>query len=516
MGGTIEIEINDFHISKTSAEKRAESEALAISNAEKDSSEGTSGSGKIIAPVEPSTTPVDASATSGKIIAPVEPSVTPVDASATSGKNTAPVEPSATPKEKEEEQQEAPVATIPPLPPVPEGRKLDEAGVIEYRTGFIMRKELSESSGQQEIEKMLEHHECFLDHVKDDDVVIDMSDPALWKHNSFIAYIDTPKAVGMYNLLFTRCSPTGPHFVSFKMHAKFYNPGPNYLSAGEAALPELYLAFFAIFAIGLICWCYTLLKTDGVVHRIHYMMTALMTLKVLSLLSESIRYHYIAISGASLWSAVYLAFAFMKGVMLFTVILLIGSGWSLMKSYLNDKEKKMVFFVLVLQVLDNVAMVVMEESTPGSQNWQTWQTVLHTVDIICCVAILMPIVWSIRHLRQAAEVDGKAQNNLMKLQLFRQFYVTVVIYIYFTRIVVYLLEKTLPFYLLWFGPMAAESAAVAFYFITGYKFRPALDNPYLPVSSEGGEGREYGLEEDDEEDGGLELQISGRNSSYKY
>ena len=35
------------------------------------------------------------------------------------------------------------------------------------------------------------------------------------------------------------------------------------------------------------------------------------------------------------------------GVMLFTVILLIGSGWSLMKSYLNDKEKKTILFVLV-------------------------------------------------------------------------------------------------------------------------------------------------------------------------
>ena len=60
-------------------------------------------------------------------------------------------------------------------------------------------------------------------------------------------------------------------------------------------------------------------------------------------------------------------------------------------------------------------------------------------------------VWLIR--RQAAEVDGKAQNSLMKLQLFRQFYVMVVIYIYFTRIVVYLLTSTIPFYLLWMGPV---------------------------------------------------------------
>ena len=34
-----------------------------------------------------------------------------------------------------------------------------------------------------------------------------------------------------------------------------------------------------------------------------------------------------------------------------------------------DREKKVVLFVLVLQVLDNVALVVLEEMAPGSQDW---------------------------------------------------------------------------------------------------------------------------------------------------
>jgi uncharacterized membrane protein len=62
-------------------------------------------------------------------------------------------------------------------------------------------------------------------------------------------------------------------------------------------------------------------------------------------------------------------------------------------------------------------MVILEETAPGSQGWLTWRDVLHLVDIICCCAILFPIVWSIRHLRQAAEADGKAHNNLQKLQV---------------------------------------------------------------------------------------------------
>lgn len=99
--------------------------------------------------------------------------------------------------------------------------------------------------------------------------------------------------------------------------------------------------------------------------------------------------------------------------------------------------------------------------------------------------------------RLAAEVDGKAQNSLVKLTLFREFYVMVVVYIYFTRIVVFLLAATIPYYLLWLGPCATETATLLFFVVTGYKFRPSLDNPYLPVSTEGLEGDEYGLEGDD-------------------
>jgi hypothetical protein len=116
---------------------------------------------------------------------------------------------------------------------------------------------------------MVEHNMCILDHLGDDDVFIDMSDSALWKQNNvvhtFERYVtatttildllptpsllfltfhfistshlsshithltlrshNSPSALGMYELLFTRCEPTGGHLVSFNMHAKLYNPG---------------------------------------------------------------------------------------------------------------------------------------------------------------------------------------------------------------------------------------------------------------------------------------------------
>jgi hypothetical protein len=55
----------------------------------------------------------------------------------------------------------------------------------------------------------------------------------------------------------------------------------------------------------------------------------------------------------------------------------------------------------------------------ASQGWLTWRDLLHLMDIACCCAILFPIVWSIKHLRDAAGTDGKAGRNLERLRLFR-------------------------------------------------------------------------------------------------
>ena len=52
------------------------------------------------------------------------------------------------------------------------------------------------------------------------------------------------------------------------------------------------------------------------------------------------------------------------------------------------------------QVINNVAQIVLEETAPGSLVWLKWRNVLHVVDIVCCCSILMPIMWSIKHLRQ--------------------------------------------------------------------------------------------------------------------
>lgn len=375
----------------------------------------------------------------------------------------------------------------------------------DVRAGFVMVKTSSESQLQQFLEETMESNACILDAslFKIENLVVDMSTGV--RKNAKQRVVKKGEE-GLYSLVFARCfepsenglDETGIK-VSFKLDAALLNPGPNYLSACEEMLPVLFLVFSISFTAAAVAWGYVLIKRKDQVHHIHYLMMVLICFKSLALLLDSIRYHYIAMTGsAEAWSIVFYIVTFCKSVLLFTVILLIGTGWSLVKPYLSDREKQIVLIVLILQVLDNTALVVLEEMAPGSVEWYTWRDVLHLVDIACCCAILFPIVWSIRHLRQAAGADGKAEHNLMKLTLFRQFYIMVVSYIYFTRIIVYLLAATVPYDYMWLRFLFSELATLAFYVVTGLKFRPDDENPYLPLRKNDDENDfEFGLKDND-------------------
>ncbi|KAJ7414145.1 protein GPR107-like [Willisornis vidua] len=74
--------------------------------------------------------------------------------------------------------------------------------------------------------------------------------------------------------------------------------------------------------------------------------------------------------------------------------------------------------------------------------------------------------------------------NLAKLKLFRHYYVMIVCYIYFTRIIAILIKIAVPFQWKWLYQLLDEMATLVFFVLTGYKFRPASDNPYLQLSQD--------------------------------
>jgi hypothetical protein len=61
-----------------------------------------------------------------------------------------------------------------------------------------------------------------------------------------------------------------------------------------------------------------------------------------------------------------------------------------------------------------------------------------------------------------------AKRNMEKLKLFREFYLLVVTYIYFTRIIVFLLDATLHYQYVWLGEFFTELATLIFWGLTGY------------------------------------------------
>jgi len=415
----------------------------------------------------------------------------------------------------------------------------------------------------------------------EDGIYLDMLPRSHWKqHSPSVAYDFEPGQAGFYFLIYQVCykidvgdSQNLEDNNNYDIHSRFeldfhfsnrdmFNH-ISYLSRGEMVLPWLFFLFSLMYAVSLYIWHSNiqLIKkgkaghfdtgdlpatapprfpgaaatpASPTIYPIHYLMGFLLALKFCSLFFESIRYHYLRVTGHSVFfSAVYYTFAFLKGITLFTVILLIGSGWSFVKPFLTEREKKMILGVLILQVINNIAIVVITQETEGEISFDRWTAILHLVDILCCCAVLIPIVWQVNQLEKnmeqnqhkgneddediniVSEEDSFINKNndrfvddddhipeneldpndddessttiipdarmVAKLKLFRSFYLLVIAYIYMTRIVVYLFAATLNYKHTWIPIFVVEVTTILFYFAVGYMFRPMNENPYLHI-----------------------------------
>lgn len=262
--------------------------------------------------------------------------------------------------------------------------------------------------------------------------------------------------------------------------------GGNYLSASEMQLPALYCTMAVLFLLSGCFWVFILRQSKHPVFKIHYLMALLVFLKALSLAFHGVNYHYIERLGVHLatWAVLFYVAHLLKGALLFVTLILVGTGWTFIKHVLSPRDKRLFMAIIPLQVLANVAEIILEESEEGAIEHRAWRVIFILVDLLCCGFISFPVVWSIRHLQEASRTDGKAAMNLKKLELFRHFYVMIIGYIYFTRIIVYLLKITLPFQYGWLDEMFKEMFTYVFFVFTGYMFRPAARNPYFAVPDE--------------------------------
>ncbi|NXI56349.1 GP107 protein, partial [Chloroceryle aenea] len=308
----------------------------------------------------------------------------------------------------------------------------------------------------------------------------------------FFFNVSSDNQEGLYSLYFHKCVVIGgaahdQRLFSLDIEIMEKNP-ESYLSAGEIPLPKLYVSMALFFFLSGTVWIHILRKRRNDVFKIHWLMAALPFTKSLSLVFHAINYHYISSQGFPIegWAVVYYITHLLKGALLFITIALIGTGWAFIKHILSDKDKKIFMIVIPLQVLANVAYIIIESTEEGTTEYGLWKEILFLVDLLCCGAILFPVVWSIRHLQEASATDGKgkAAINLAKLKLFRHYYVMIVCYIYFTWIIAILIKIAVPFQWKWLYQLLDEMATLVFFVLTGYKFRPASDNPYLQLSQD--------------------------------
>lgn len=86
--------------------------------------------------------------------------------------------------------------------------------------------------------------------------------------------------------------------------------GVSYLTAGDLPLPHIYLYFTISYIILLIMWVQSMNRKDSgrgpTIYAIHHLMSSVVFLKVITMLLESIRYHFIRVKGhAEIWVRLY-------------------------------------------------------------------------------------------------------------------------------------------------------------------------------------------------------------------
>ena len=141
---------------------------------------------------------------------------------------------------------------------------------------------------------------------------------------------------------------------------------------------------------------------------------------------------------------------------------------------------------------------VLSQETEGERSFERWTAAFHLFDILCCILVLIVIVWSISGLEKNMEQSNGDHNDkeddddvvledelefeneesssagrhrdgriLAKLQLFRRFYLLVVAYVYCTRIIVYLFAAMLGYKSLWIKEFVVEGVTLVFYVFVG-------------------------------------------------
>ncbi|CAN7004499.1 unnamed protein product [Brassica rapa subsp. trilocularis] len=329
------------------------------------------------------------------------------------------------------------------------------------RTGFYLVEQ--ESVLQVDIELQKNSSFCVLD-------------------SHYVHYFDQSYQVtssGMYSLFFANCVPGTK--VSMKFKTEMYNLNPNgsknYLPPGSTRLPGLLFVFSLCYLTLFGLWVYLCYNTK---QRIHFLIAALLLIKAISLVCAAEVKHYRAVRTPRGWNIPFYVFQFVGNVLLFMVIVLVGTGWSILKPKLQEKDKKLMMMVIPFEVISTIASVVIGESGPYVQNWLLWTNIFLFSEVCCWVAMRCVIVcW------MCCFKKSTSRKAVMTSPFFGNFYSLVFVYLLLTRVGVLGLKEIVDYKYHWVSNAAGEIASLAFYALMCYcMFRPMERNGYFDVEDE--------------------------------
>jgi len=291
--------------------------------------------------------------------------------------------------------------------------------------------------------------------------------------------ISTP---GNYHLYFVNCARGAE--VSFKLKLRQWNTygdgKKNYLSVGEQQLPAIYGAFAGVTAAALVAWIYMLIMNRKDVRDIHLFMGLVAVFTMLTLSLESAKYaHLRSYGNDNALTIVYYVVNAVRGFLFFSVVVLIGTGWSYMKPFLTSRDKTVVVATLAIQVIVNVASVVVDATSPGTFGWTAWNNLFLVADCVCLAISIVPVFRSIEKLQEESRGDVKLASHVQRVKNFRNFYLAFFVYVYLTRFVPRGVSWLVGYRYAYVAACIRESFTTLFLLAAGYLFRPQSQNPYL-------------------------------------
>ncbi|XP_052626861.1 protein CANDIDATE G-PROTEIN COUPLED RECEPTOR 7 [Lactuca sativa] len=237
---------------------------------------------------------------------------------------------------------------------------------------------------------------------------------------------------GMNSLFFVNCNYES--VVTMDGRVALYNTNDgttkNYLSGELRQLPFLYIFSAFIYVCFLGFWILVCFKNRRSFHRVHLLMGVLLVMNLVVLISAATDLYYVKFTGTPHGSDVlYHMCKFVRTVLLFTLIVLIGNGYCFWKPFLEVKEKLVLMIVILLQVWVNVYAIFEWKAGPYNNEEDVVDSL--SIDFICCFVIFVPIWFSVIWFnKDNHETDGNDVMNRVRLFLFG---FAVFAYVFFTR-----------------------------------------------------------------------------------